>query len=295
MTRTLVVAHDAGGAEVVSAWVRRRIGGDEHEFEFLLEGPAVAIFERKLGPLARPGREDALARARAGQFDFVLTGSGWATDLERLAVRAARAAGVRSATYVDHWVRYPERFELGGERVLPDEVWAGDEHALALARRELPGADVRLVPNAYFDDVVAAIRAHEDDAPGERILYVTEPTARAAQALTGDPLGYGYDELQALSGYLERVGPGTRMRLRPHPAEEPGKYDELLARHAVEVEVSRDRSLEEDVAWATHVVGCDSMAMAIGVVAGRRVMCAIPPGGRPLSLPFPEIERLYES
>jgi hypothetical protein len=35
------------------------------------------------------------------------------------------------------------------------------------------------------------------------------------------------------------------------------------------------------------------MAMAIAVAAGRAVVCAIPPGGAPSSLPFPEIESLY--
>ncbi len=35
------------------------------------------------------------------------------------------------------------------------------------------------------------------------------------------------------------------------------------------------------------------MAMVVALAAGRRVVSAIPAGGRPLSLPFPEIERLF--
>jgi len=31
------------------------------------------------------------------------------------------------------------------------------------------------------------------------------------------------------------------------------------------------------------------MVMALGVLAGRRVTCVIPRGGKPLSIPFPEI------
>ena len=37
---------------------------------------------------------------------------------------------------------------------------------------------------------------------------------------------------------------------------------------------------------------CDTMAMVVALAAGRRVISAIPPGGRPLSLPFSEIERV---
>ena len=44
----LIVSHDAGGAEVVSSWVRRH---PEYQFEFCLDGPAVEIFKRKIGTI----------------------------------------------------------------------------------------------------------------------------------------------------------------------------------------------------------------------------------------------------
>jgi hypothetical protein len=120
------------------------------------------------------------------------------------------------------------------------------------------------------------------------VLYVTEPTSAAAEAVTGDPRGWGYTETEALERYLEQA-PGP-VRLRPHPSEPPEKYAGLVERHGLEL--SAGAPLAEDLAWADTVVGCDSMAMVVGLLAGRRVICAIPPGGRPLSLPFPEIERL---
>jgi len=33
--------------------------------------------------------------------------------------------------------------------------------------------------------------------------------------------------------------------------------------------------------------------MAVALAAGRHVVSAIPRGGRPLSLPFPEIDRMF--
>ncbi len=294
MSSSLVVCHDAGGAEVVSAWVRRQ---GSTAFDFLLEGPALAIFDRKLEAPARVPRDEAFAGIDAQRWSFVLTGSSWSSDLEARAVRAARAGGIRSATYLDHWMRYAERFELDGQTVLPNEVWVGDEHAESLARRSLPNADVRLVPNAYVEDVVAAIDARDrgDWSAERRVLYVTEPTRRAALAYTSDEAGYGYDEFQALAGYLRRADADARVRVRPHPSEEPGKYDDVIAEHGahLSIETSAGQPLEDDIAWAGEVVGCDSMAMAIALAAGRRVVCAIPPGGRPPALPFPEIERLY--
>ncbi len=293
--RVLVACHDAGGAEIVSAWVRRH--RSEHDVRCLLAGPARAIFAAKLDDIERV---DELPPP-AG-FDLVLCGSSGEAELERRVVRAARAAGVRCAVWLDHWVAYRPRFELDGELVLPDEVWVADEHAARLAAATLPGADVRHAGNPYLEDATAEVRALAGDRlpgeGGERILYVTQPATAGAERETGDPLGWGYDERDALArwlGHAERSEPPpAAVRVRMHPAEPAGKYAAELAAHEARLplSVSTTRSLAEDCAWADTVVGCDTMAMVVALHAGRRVVCAIPPGGRPLSLPLAGIERL---
>jgi hypothetical protein len=294
--RVLAVCHDAGGAEIVSSWLRRR---PDRPCAAVLEGPARAIFARKLG--ADLERHDPFPPLAA--FELVLCGSSGAADLERWAVRAARAAGIRSAVWLDHWVGYRERFMLDGVLTLPDEVWVADAHAMALARAALPDANVRLRGNPYLEDAADEIRALAAAAPhrdgGERILYVTEPTAAAARRATGDPLGWGYEERDALDRYLAHLAASTprpaAVRVRLHPSEPPGKYDGQLERWAGELPlaVSARTSLAEDCAWADTVAGCESMALVVALHAGRRVISTTPPGGRPLSLPFPDIERLH--
>lgn len=297
----LVVAHDAGGAEVVSSWVTRQL--NRHCFEFLLEGPARAAFARKLGDVASLSRADAFNRLP--EFDLILTGSGWATDLEKRALQLARARGVRSATYLDHWTEYRRRFELNSQHVLPTEIWAGDRHALELAKRLFPEVPVRLEPNRYFEDMVHSIeRFQRGPRPAEsspRILYVCEPVSVAAEAHTGDRLAYGYDEHQALRGFLELLRDGDQrvgaVRVRLHPSEPPGKYEAVIGAHVppLPIETSTESSLARDCAWADWVVGCDSMAMVIALLAGKRVLSCIPAGGKQLTLPYPEIELLFQS
>ena len=228
-------------------------------------------------------------------MEFVLSGSSGGSDLERVVVRAARAAGVRSAVWLDHWVNFPARFVLDGESVLPDELWVADEHAARLARDTVPGPPVKVMGNPHLDDVVAAIRALEEPHEGEHVLYVTEPTSVAAKRATGDPLGWGYEERAALRGYLRTLvdDPPEAIRLRTHPGEPAGKYDGILAGFAgLPLALSAGTTLDEDCAWADTVVGCETMAMAVALAAGRRVITVVPEGGR-FSLPFPEIERLY--
>ena len=257
----MVVAHDAGGAELISSWLRRH---PEHKVSYRLDGPARAIFARKLpGPFVE-----------GGDHEFVLCGSSVSSRLERDAVREAR---VRCAVWLDHWMNYPARFDE-----LPDELWVADEYAEAIARETVPGPPVIVMGNPYLEDAAAEIAALP---AGDGTLYVTEPTSVAAERATGDPLGWGYEERAALRAYLD-TAPGP-VRLRTHPSEPPGKYDEFG------LEQSTGRSLAEDIAWASTVVGCDTMAMAVAVAAGRRVISVIPPGGRELQLPYREIERMF--
>jgi hypothetical protein len=295
--RLLVACHDAGGAEIVSSWLRHR--RDDPPAACLLDGPARAIFARKLGPALR--QVDELPPLDG--FDLVLCGSSGEADLERRVVRAARAVGVRSVVWLDHWINYRQRFVLDGELVAPDEVWVSDERAARLAAEALPGARIRACGNPYLDDAAAEIRALDGERPpgedGERILYLTQPTTSAARVATGDPLGFGYEECGALRGYLEHLADAAEqpaaVRVRPHPSESESKYAGVIAAFAERLPIafSPDGTLAEDCAWADTVAGCDSMAMAVALAAGRRVVSVIPLGGREISLPFAGIERLY--
>jgi hypothetical protein len=232
-----------------------------------VDGPARRIFAGK-------GFASLDALPPLDGFDLILTGTSAAATLERDVLRGA--GGVRTASWLDHWIGYRERFD----DVLPDELWVADEHAAALARRTVPGPQVKLMGNPHLEDTTAAIRRLETPHAGEHVLYVAEPTSVSAQRLTGDPMGFGYEERATLRAYLERERP-EHFRLRTHPTEPADKYG-LPASTA---------SLEEDIAWADTVVGCDTMAMVVALYAGRRVVSVIPAGGRPLSLPFPAIER----
>lgn len=294
----LVVSHDAGGAEIISAWVKQQPGCN---FHFVLAGPAVAIFRRKLNSLPLTSWEnlpECLERV-----DLVLTGTSWGSDLEKRAIVMARQRSVRVVTYLDHWHNYPRRFELAGEMVLPDEIWVGDRYAFDLARTAFPQRRIRLEPNMYFKEIVSELAEGCQPVSGKqegvRILYVSEPTSQAARRHCGDPQARGYTEFEAMAGYLnylrgrpERI---SQIRVRPHPSEEPGKYRQVIDDYQdLPVEESRDAALLEDCRWADWVVGCDSMAMVIGVLAKKKVFSCIPPNGKPLSLPYPEIVQLFK-
>ena len=293
----LLVCHDAGGAEVVSSWVRRNRGP---ECSFLLEGPAVHIFKRKLGAINLVGT-DVLSNAATAAFDFILTGTGWASDLEKRAVRFGKSADIPTASFLDHWCNYLPRFQQGDEYIFPDEIWVGDDDACQMARSCFPDEIVRLIPNPYFMDVKEEFEKLDtiaDDSDEWRILYVCEAIAESGRKLPSGEL-IEYRSLELFFDHLENIvdkSDAISVRLRPHPAESQDKYSQFLSSgRTVNVGLSTGTSLIEDCAWADWVVGMNSMALIIARIGGKRVFYCNLEGARPKSLPVSGMENFLDT
>ena len=288
-----VVSHDAGGAEIISSLIRK----ESFECQYVLAGPALKIFQQKLGPVDSQLLQEAIHSA-----DYLLCGTSWQSDLEWQAIAMAREAGKKSVAFLDHWVNYQERFVRGGEMHLPDEIWVGDELAENMARNVFPGLVIRLVENPYFDDLkreLAELTKHQDFDPGSlKVLYVCEPLREHALREYGNERHWGYTEEEALRYFLTNLdtlgAPVGCIVIRPHPSEAVGKYDWVNEEYDLPIISGGAMTLFEEVAACDVVVGCESMAMVIGLLTGRRVISCIPPGGKPCSLPQQEIEFLQD-
>ena len=286
-----VVAHDAGGAEIISSHIRRK----GLVCRYVLAGPAQKVFERKLGPLERTALEDGLRHS-----DRLLCGTSWQSDLEWCALGIARDQGKPSIAFLDHWVNYRERFVRNGETRLPDEIWVGDVLARDMAREIFPGLPVRHVDNPYFEDLrrelVLLPRSVRVNPKAAQILYVCEPLREHALRQYGDERHWGYTEEDALRYFLTHLDalgtPVERVVVRPHPAESPDKYAWAEQKFDLPIIRGGDRPLFEEIVDSDWVVGCESMAMVVGLLAGKRVLSCIPPGGRLCTLPQYEIEHL---
>lgn len=285
-----VVCHDAGGAEILSSWLRRA----EEPYCLVLEGPAKEIFERKLGNCHTVPLSTAI-----GKSDWVLCGSSWQSNLERQAISLAKVDGKKVAVFLDHWVHYQDRFLDKGVYVLPDEIWVGDDEAKKIAENCFQDLPVILCPNPYFEDLQRELRniAGSMRVPGIcSILYVCEPVAEHAFHVYGDANYWGYTEEEALRFFLENTDAlGCEMasiKVRPHPSEKRVKYEWAKQATNLPLTIGGDKTLLEEIVAADIVVGCASMAMVVGLLAHKRVISSISPGGIECSLPFPEIEHL---
>lgn len=269
-----IVAHDAGAANMIASWCA---GASAPPDYLCAKGPAAAIFARIGGSETRTTMEQAVENAAS-----VITGTGWASNLEHAARSLAARQRTPTIAVIDHWVNYESRFSRSGEIAFPDKIVVGDTIALGIAQTLFPQIPVEHWPNTYLATQVAACGPVPDEGD---TLFVAEPArsdwGRREQG-----------EFQALDWFVRNAGATAVMgRLRPHPSDPAGKYDAWLAGHAG---WSLDSSPDLATAMrpARHVAGLNSMAMVVALEAGRQVTCAIPPWGPECLLPQEGIARL---
>ena len=100
---------------------------------FALYGPARSIFKDRLGSIPLVSLEEAI-----NSCSWVITGTGWQTDIEYLAIDHARTSRKFVVSFLDHWTSYPQRFIRNATVLHPNEIWVGDSYAARLASKTFP-------------------------------------------------------------------------------------------------------------------------------------------------------------
>lgn len=287
-----IICHDAGGAEILSSWV----SVTNKPVCVAVDGPAKVIFARKCPEYKIITVDEAIAKA-----EWVLTGSGWETTFERDALVKANDKNKKTVVFLDHWVNYSSRHTLNERIVLPDEFWVGDSEAFRIAKDCFPESDVKLVTNPYFEELKKEfnnfIKVSEKKF-GLTVLYVTEPIVDHAAKLGSDAADWNYSEHDALSFFINNIdalgAPVEKIVIRPHPAESKDKYNWAInSLKNISID-EREKSLVDAINNVDVVVGCETMAMVVGLLAEKRIVSSIPPNGKNCSLPFNKIEYLRD-
>lgn len=284
-----VVAHDAGAANHIIAWLKTV---DRARILVHMAGPALALWHQEF-----PGSPVRALSAAVSRSRTLISGTGWSSCVEHEARRLAKARAIRSIAVVDHWVNYRERFVRDCKQILPDEIWVTDDFAEELVRSEFREIPVVQMPNLYLRTLVEEVRQLEQEqmrCTGVNLLYVSEPIRKAWGPNVTD------GEFKALDYFLENLpllalGSSVTIKLRPHPSDPVGKYDKWLEAHRdLRVILDASKTLTEAIAWSDVVVGCQSYAMVAALASGKRVISSIPHWAPPCVLPHPAIRKLSE-
>ena len=174
--------------------------------------------------------------------------------------------------------------------------------AETMAKEIFLSLPVTLVDNPYVKDIrqeLSATQTHHVPSPDSvSVLYVCEPISEHALMRHGDAHFWGYVEEEALRYFLSNslaLGkPIERILIRQHPSERAGKYSWAQREFDLPIEMGGARTLLQEIVDSDLVVGCESMAMVVALLAGKRVVSCIPPEGRDCVLPHTEIIRFQD-
>ena len=289
-----IVSHDAGGAEILSSWAHFC----KHSFSLVLAGPALKIFKNKCPHAEILSLEEAIKKS-----DWVLCGTGWQTSFERDAIKYAKDNKKKVIAYLDHWVNYKERFHNGLDQIFPDEIWVADKYAEKIASNIFSDIPITLIDNPYLNELKTQIKKLSIDNEKylenkKSILYVCEPKKEHAFLKYGDERYWGYTEDDALNYFyknLKYINKDIKeIKVRLHPSEKKGKYDWFKNFNSRLIKIVSEESLIVDIINSDIIVGCESMALVVGLLANKTVISGIPPNGRQCQLPQKEIIHLRD-
>ena len=302
--RILVIAHDAGGANILASIVAKYRGS--FSWHLAVAGPAARIFSDH----ALLNQDDCVGVTEdtTDQIidrclpDMVLTGTGWQTRIELAAVLCARRRGIAVASYLDHWTHYRERFGNPNDWLenLPDFVLVGDGYAQELACLDgFPYARLVGIENPYLEVFLKGFdcRGEANKVGPKRVLFLSEPVQVAFAGQDAPARSWAGAEFHVVSELAHLVaGPlagQVDLSIRLHPSEPEAKYDgerALLAAAKADVHSAFAVPLQTDLERADIAIGIGSMALLAAVAARVKAIAWIP-SGIESALPHPQIRR----
>lgn len=285
--KVAAIFNDAGAINLATDWLELA----NCTVRPFMTGPAAKIWENRFPASMCKDLETALTSS-----NIIITGTGWGSETEHLSRVFARDKKLLNIAVIDHWTNFSTRFIYKGVEVLPDEVWVSDSFAKNEVEKTYPSVSTRLLPNLYLESKVKAIKKlcnERDNGNKQRILYALEPV-KAQWGGKIDP------EFQALDYFIENLKhlnlhEDVEIILRPHPSEPDNKYsDWLFGNQQLNIEIQKDRPIEQQIANADYVVGCETFALIIAAEAGKNVICSIPPWGHSCRLRSNRIKMLSD-
>ncbi len=287
MIKIAVISHDAGGAEILSHWLKRQ----DYIFSTVLQGPAVKVFKNNNVQESNNDLFEAINDAK-----FVITGTSWQSNLEKEAIYIAKKMGKYTISFLDHWVNYEERFIYKNKLILPDEIWVTDKFAFDLAKNIFKKTTIKRKHNYYLNNLKEIIEKkiikNKTVNQNFKGLFIGENISEHALLNTGKIDGFGFTEQDSLKFLLDNIYnlkiKVSNLKIRPHPSDIKDKYN-WTRKNKIVTEISNNNTLVDDILESNIIFGCESFAMVIGLLANKKVVSCIPNSEKKCSLPYPKI------
>ena len=248
--KILVVSHDAGGAEIISSFIKK----NNLRCFYKLSGPAVKIFKSKIRKIPKLKNKSNL--------DLIVTGTSLKNSNEIDSIKYAKLKKIYSISFLDHWINYKKRFVINKKMILPDEIILGDRISLNIAKKEFKNKKVKLklITNEYLKN----LQKFKSNKSNNKIVYLSSNM---------DSINYKYSDKYILLKSITKIKEFLTKKkineiiIRKHPSENNSKY-KLIARNIkkqINIKVSFDKSknLSKTLSKAKYVFGHETMALVV--------------------------------
>ena len=296
MNKITIVCHDAGGAQIISHWIKK-VGIN---CNFFIQGPAIKIFNEVLNV-----KSDKDLNKMIRQSSCLICGTSWQSDLEKKAIYISKKLQKKTIVFFDHWTHFERRLIYKGSYLNPDQIWVTDKYAKGIARNLFKSTKIRVRQNYYLKYQIENIKKFEKNNSKKertRILFIGENISEHSEKWYGKKKFLGFDEIDCLEYFLKNIRKITDSKclitIRPHPSESSDKYKYCIKNKNYNNEYnfvfSENKSLASDISNSDIVVGCESMAMVVALYANKKVFCCKPPFASKCVLPFKEISNISD-
>lgn len=277
--------HDAGAANIIISWLNPH---KLQTYKILMKGPSRRLIKKKFKKITLIDNIDVLLEG----VEKLIVGTGYQSDVEFNAIKKAKNKKIKTIAVIDHWINYESRFVRRNKKILPDEIWVTDRHALKIATKCFPKIPINLKRNDYINEQIKFISQIKPHKVTPRLLYLLEPINNNwNKNIPG--------EFQALDFFISKLETlklpkGYKIILRLHPSEEKNKYNKWISIQDNKYHISIDKNdqLHKSIGSAISIFGCQTLALVIALKAGKETFCSLPPWAPASKLPFKKIKLL---
>ena len=124
----LIYSKDAGGAEILSSWIKHK---KIKNFHAILEGPAVKVYKSKFKKI-----EIKKKSINVKNYDKFLFSTSFPPSFELDLLKNFKDKNKKTIAFLDHWVNYDKRFKKNNINFLPDQIIVADGLAFKIAKKK---------------------------------------------------------------------------------------------------------------------------------------------------------------
>jgi ADP-heptose:LPS heptosyltransferase len=281
-----IFAHDAGGSELLLELLKASLHVGSFRIFCVNNSPCSAIIKDKkldsFETVIEPNEDFIYTKLDSFKPDLILYSTGWQNHYEYYFLSYAKKHKLISIAFLDNWSSYKERFgypKKDWQENFPDFIAAHDRASEKLAL-SLGLKNIIVLKNYSLKKQLKEYRDLEIKQE-DRLLFLSEPTAKVAKKRFGDENYWGFREEDVFRSVLE-FSTCRDIVVRLHPSDKARVYKKL----APNIAISSNKLLE-DIAQAKAIVGVDSSVLYLAYLLGKKVISYIPSKRRDFYVPLP--------